>query len=174
MGLAWWRRWQSMHLSVAPSAQKLTFRDVVDVNGFTMHMVQITSPNTSAAATPLVLTHGYASGAGIYYAAAGPLADSWPGPVYILDSPGCGLSDRPPWRKASAASCSVEEAESFYVERLESWRGAMGMLSTWSPRTWRAWLAKCTGGGRMGEVASAGVLDSSVEAVFSWRGEGNV
>lgn len=78
-----------------------------------------------AAAPPLVCLHGYASGAGIFYATLPPLTEAWPGPVYALDSPGCGLSERPAWRLGTAIS--VSEGEDWWIERLEAWRATMGI-----------------------------------------------
>lgn len=129
-GAAWWRRFKAAHApgtaaaKEAPATQ-IEFSDVVDGQGRAIHTVTFSGKKQEG--TPLVLTHGYASGSGIYYAAAAPIAEQWPGPVYIIDNPGCGLSDRPAWAKVSAESCAVEEAEDFYVDRLEGWRAAMGI-----------------------------------------------
>ena len=124
-GKAWWQRWKVTHDLGASINLPIDYRDVVDSLGRSIHTVVVSQTHSDS--TPLVLSHGYASGCGIYFAAAAPLAEQWPGPVYILDSPGCGLSDRPPWSKVNADLCSVEEAEDFYVERLEGWRAAMGI-----------------------------------------------
>ena len=129
-GAAWWRRFKAAHApgtaaaKEAPATQ-IEFLDVVDGQGRAIHTVTFSGKKQEG--TPLVLTHGYASGSGIYYAAAAPIAEQWPGPVYIIDNPGCGLSDRPAWAKVSAESCAVEEAEDFYVDRLDGWRAAMGI-----------------------------------------------
>ena len=131
-GKAWWRRWQNTHVAAgAPDTElKIEPQDVVvDDHGFSVHHVRLTAAHTSVTATPLVVTHGYASGSGIYYAAAPPLAEKWPGPVYILDSPGCGLSSRPEWKNVTPATCSLEESEGFFVDHLEGWRKAMGLDS---------------------------------------------
>ena len=73
-----------------------------------VHMVAATAPDADAEALPLVCLHGYGSGVGMYYSSLPPLAEAWPGPVYVLDTPGCGQSSRPPWLKRGL-DCPVDE-----------------------------------------------------------------
>eukprot|EP00040_Diaphanoeca_grandis_P044007 m.11021 g.11021 ORF g.11021 m.11021 type:complete len:398 (-) comp8599_c0_seq1:388-1581(-) len=76
---------------------------------------------------PLVMLHGYGSGAGIYYAAAPAIASRWKGPVFAIDSLGCGLSSRPHHNPAIGygKAADLGQAERFFVDGLEQWRKAM-------------------------------------------------
>jgi pimeloyl-ACP methyl ester carboxylesterase len=118
--------WHQARSKGSPQELQVLFDDVDDGHGGTIHTVAVAA-GAKRAAPPLVCLHGYASGSGIYYAAAAPLAERWPGPVYILDSPGTGLSSRPPWTKVTAQTCPLEEAEGFFIDRLEGWRRNMGI-----------------------------------------------
>lgn len=136
LGIGWWRSWKAANAldggqrssSLASAAGAFVAHDVVDASGCELHMVQcrrVEGPD-GARAPPLVLLHGYGSGTGIYYAALPPLAEAWPGSVYALDSPGCGLSSRPRWT-SGVQQCSVSAAEDWWIERLEGWRETMGI-----------------------------------------------
>lgn len=88
--MSWWRQWQA-----DASVPVITHADLAGIH----YVTASTGATPPADSTPLVCLHGYSSGCGIYYAALAPLAERWAGaPVYLLDSPGCGLSDRPKWK----------------------------------------------------------------------------
>ena len=119
-GAQFWERWQAKHGRCASALPTISTRKVAGI-----HMVCCKAENADANATPLVCLHGYGSGSGIYYNSLIPLAESWPGPVYVLDSPGCGLSDRPEWHLPTGLRCELAEAEDFWIDRVEAWREAM-------------------------------------------------
>lgn len=126
--------WRSYYAARGAATLRLTQRkpqecshvDVTDNMDRTIHMVTCT-PAADPTATPLVCLHGYASGTGMFYAALPPLAASWPGPVYVLDSPGCGLSSRKPWAAGMGADCPLEVSEDFWIAGIEGWRRTMGI-----------------------------------------------
>ncbi|KAJ1651101.1 hypothetical protein IWQ61_008252 [Dispira simplex] len=91
---------------------------------------------------PLVMTHGFGTGLGIFYRNYAPLAQSTGRQIYGLDWLGMGLSARPsklPWlrRVANVAAPPeelpeettqlVRETEDYFVESLERWRKKMGI-----------------------------------------------
>jgi len=130
-GLSWWRSWQDRHKLQAPTTPT-TFehRDVSTGPDKKVHMVSCvakTAKTADANATPLVCLHGYGHGTSVFYASLAPLAEKWGAPVYALDSPGCGLSSRPPYRHEDDPEKGRQEAENFFVEELEAWREAMGI-----------------------------------------------
>jgi len=118
-GAAWWKRWKARR-GVAIEEPTFIAEDVAGVHAVACRKQAATN------ATPLVCLHGYGSGTGMYYNSLAPLADSWEGEVYVLDSPGCGLSDRPKWRLPSGLDCPLSDAEGFWLERFEAWRAAKG------------------------------------------------
>ena len=90
-GLAWWGRWTAHHHGPAREAlPSLAHRDVPVSDELSVHMVAAAAPDASADALPLVCLHGYGSGCGMYYSTLAPLAEAWPGPVYVHDTPWCG------------------------------------------------------------------------------------
>lgn len=90
-------------------------------------MVRCTAASADTNATPLVCLHGFAHGTSVFYAALGPLAEQWGAPVYALDSPGCGLSSRPPYEHQDDPEKARMAAEAFFCDGLEAWRKAMGI-----------------------------------------------
>lgn len=117
-GLVWWRKWTKD--SAVPT--------ITHANMAGVHYVTGIAATADEAAVPLVCLHGYASGTGIFYSALAPLAERWAtGPVHILDSPGCGLSDRPKWTLPQGNDCPLDQAEGFAIGRIETWRQSMGI-----------------------------------------------
>ena len=60
-------------------------------------------------------------------AGAPALAQEWPGRIFSLDEPGCGLSSRPPWPHPHGHWCPLERAEAYFVDAIETWREALGL-----------------------------------------------
>lgn len=127
-GLAWWRTWQEQHGLPAP-ARPTTFeaRDVPTGPTACVHMVSVTAVSTDPNETPLVCLHGFAHGTSVFYTTIAPLAESYAGPVFALDMPGCGLSSRPAYTIAADPIERRLAAETFFCDELEAWRKAMGI-----------------------------------------------
>lgn len=113
-----------------------TVRDVAIGNGMHIHTAEYkhTGPHRSAPAhsdgtdqLPLVAMHGFGTGLGIYYAALPALAERWRGPLFAIDTLGCGMSSRPRWHLPKGATCDVAEAEAFFIDGLECWRKSMSI-----------------------------------------------
>jgi len=121
-GLSWWLQYKERHALCKSTTPKGFEHDTVGG----IHMVRCIAVDNPKA-MPLVCLHGYAHGTSIFYAALAPLAERWGGPVYALDSPGCGLSSRPPFEYDADAEQRRERAERFFCEGLERWRFAMGI-----------------------------------------------
>ena len=47
--------------------------------------------------------------------------------MFAIDTLGCGLSSRPPWKLGDGVDCDVDAAESFFIEGMEQWRVASGI-----------------------------------------------
>jgi len=81
--------------------------------------------------TPLVLLHGYMSGAGVYYSSLARIAHAHRGPVIAIDSLGCGLSSRPKWctaiRSSRRGKDQASQVEDFFVGGVEAFRAALGV-----------------------------------------------
>lgn len=134
-GIQWWTRWNRP--SEPASAPNVSFKvKNVDLgNGLHIHTAEYACTNPEAASQPagsdgtdklpLVAMHGYGTGLGIYFAALPALAEKWRGPLFAIDSLGCGLSSRPRWHLGKGENCAVEDAEDFFVDGLERWRNAM-------------------------------------------------
>ena len=75
---------------------------------------------------PLVMIHGYSQSAAQFYAGLPAIANEYKGRVYAIDLFGCGLSSRPPWTLGYGNDVQLEVAESYFTDRLEDWRKAMG------------------------------------------------
>eukprot|EP00041_Stephanoeca_diplocostata_P032771 m.1059414 g.1059414 ORF g.1059414 m.1059414 type:complete len:445 (+) comp24209_c0_seq14:315-1649(+) len=84
------------------------------------------SRNANTNNVPVVLMHGFGSGAAVYHLVLPGLAPLRTGPVVAIDSLGCGQSSRPSNVVGSHRTSSVEEAEDFFVGGLERWRISMG------------------------------------------------
>jgi hypothetical protein len=82
--------------------------------------VELAAPRPDAPV--LLLTHGYASGSGLWLFNLDDLATRFR--VIAVDWRGCGASDRPRW-----TSRSVADAEAFFTDSLEAWRREMGIDS---------------------------------------------
>lgn len=99
-----------------------------------LNTLSITSTSPSPTAPPpAVLLHGYGAGLGFYYQNL-PALSSWASrrqsAVYALDWLGMGRSARVPFTIKSARKDipgRVKEAEAFFVDSLEEWRGKMGL-----------------------------------------------
>ena len=88
-----------------------------------IHGVKLTSKEnhiSKSTETPLVLQHGYMNG-GLYFFRNLVGLTNYFQNVYAIDMLGWGLSSRPTFRLRDD---SVETAEEFFVESLESWREA--------------------------------------------------
>lgn len=108
-----------------------------DLQKFTIHGVKVTNDqlNDKSLPPPLVLLHGYANGSLYFYRNFMGLSKYF-GTVYALDMLGWGLSSRPKFDLISSPSSDLpssssddvdstiatRNAESFFVESLESWR----------------------------------------------------
>ena len=92
-----------------------------------IHTIEYTGGLEQPNVPPLVLIHGYGFGAALYYASAPALAQEWPGRIFSLDEPGCGLSSRPPWPHPHGHWCPLERAEAYFVDAIETWREALGL-----------------------------------------------
>jgi len=112
-----------------------------DLQKLTIHGVKVTNDqlNDKSLPPPLVLLHGYANGSLYFYRNFMGLS-KYVGSVYALDMLGWGLSSRPKFDlvsppssddlpSSSSSSSSLDDstiatrnAESFFVESLESWR----------------------------------------------------
>jgi len=95
-----------------------------------LHTVEYKTAATTSLpddALPLVCLHGWGFGTGLYSHSLPAIASRWRGRVFAVDSLGCGLSSRPRWRLPRGDSCAVDEAESWFVDGLESWRAALGL-----------------------------------------------
>ncbi|KAJ1979087.1 hypothetical protein H4R35_001643 [Dimargaris xerosporica] len=95
-------------------------------------------PLSTSDAVPLVCTHGFGTGLGIFYRNYEALAQTSGRRIYSIDWLGMGLSARPsklPWlRRSWRAEFGPEfdqdqlsQTESFFVESLEHWRQTMGI-----------------------------------------------
>ena len=150
-GRDWYRRWkehQQASDEAAPMPSQPEIYDVPLGDGLNIHTVRCagaacsdeaspassneisgrgSSDETSGTATDgtLVCMHGFATGLGIYYSVLPQLAERWHGTVCAIDLLGCGLSSRPRWKLGHGQTCSVEEAEGFFVDGVERWRQAM-------------------------------------------------
>ncbi|KIY67368.1 alpha/beta-hydrolase [Cylindrobasidium torrendii FP15055 ss-10] len=100
------------------------------LNTFTMSS---TSPRTPSSPPPAVLLHGYGAGLGFFFHNYLPLSQ-WASrrstSVYAVDWLGMGRSARPPFSIKSPRSdtaARVAEAESFFIDALEEWRGVQGL-----------------------------------------------
>lgn len=93
----------------------------------TMHAIRVTKDKPSAQFQrqqqeyPLVIVHGYMNGALYFYRNLAGLA-SYFDTVVSVDLLGWGLSSRPSFDRL--IDDSVETAEAFFVESLESWRSS--------------------------------------------------
>ena len=137
-GILWWNtlRTQRQFHSL-PSTTTLTItRKVADTpceeqshtnpDPATMHSIKYTTSTTDDNATPLVVFPGFGSGTGIFYTTLPGLCEIHPGPVYVVDFLGCGLSTRRPWTLGYGADCNLTQAEDYFCEALETWRRNMG------------------------------------------------
>ena len=90
----------------------------------TMHAIRVTKEDKLATLqqtdqVPLVIVHGYMNGALYFYRNLASLANYFDS-VVSVDLLGWGLSSRPSFDRLK--DDSVETAEAFFVESLESWR----------------------------------------------------
>lgn len=103
----------------------------VEEEELTMHAIRVTKedkrsssfpkqPNTEDQ-VPLVIVHGYMNGALYFYRNLATLANYFDS-VVSVDLLGWGLSSRPSFDRLK--DDSVETAEAFFVESLESWRAS--------------------------------------------------
>jgi hypothetical protein len=78
-------------------------------------------------AVPVVFMHGYGSGIGIFSQVLPAMPEAYTaGPVYAIDTLGCGLSSRPA-ADGHWGDMTVRQAEDFFVvDGIERWRAAMG------------------------------------------------
>jgi cardiolipin-specific phospholipase len=90
-------------------------------------------PHTSEAPPTTVILHGYGAGLGFFSLNLEALS-SWVSkrglPVYLLDWLGMGRSARPTFKVAAKQAdtvARVDQAESFFLDALEEWRGTMGI-----------------------------------------------
>lgn len=122
--------------SVLPFKQQCTSKSIWNVLGLgdkdddeeelTMHAIRVTKEDNSRKITPqsqqqypLVIVHGYMNGALYFYRNLAGLANYFD-TVVSVDLLGWGLSSRPSFDRL--IDNSVETAENFFVESLESWR----------------------------------------------------
>lgn len=79
-------------------------------------------------AVPVVFMHGYGSGIGIFSQVLPAMPSAYTsGPVYAIDTLGCGLSSRPAATDGHWGDMTVRQAENFFVvDGIERWRAAMG------------------------------------------------
>ncbi|PVG03530.1 alpha/beta-hydrolase [Serendipita vermifera] len=89
--------------------------------------------DTSEAPPTTVILHGYGAGLGFFSLNLEALS-SWVSkrglPVYLLDWLGMGRSARPTFKvsaKPEDTPARVQQAESFFLDALEEWRGTMGI-----------------------------------------------
>ncbi|PWN95984.1 alpha/beta-hydrolase, partial [Tilletiopsis washingtonensis] len=96
-----------------------------------VHMLEIGTPEESAAEEKVVMLHGYGAGTGFFFQNISALGARPNSRLYALDWLGMGRSARVPFSiPASAAKTTegrVKAAESFFVEALEDWRRTMGV-----------------------------------------------
>ncbi|CAG8611318.1 6708_t:CDS:2 [Acaulospora colombiana] len=94
----------------------------------------LTNDNSRSEAPPTtVILHGYGAGLGFFSLNLEALS-SWVSkrglPVYLLDWLGMGRSARPTFKvsaKPADTIARVDQAESFFLDALEEWRGTMGI-----------------------------------------------
>ena len=85
----------------------------------TVHAIVAGTPG----ATPLVLLPGYGSGSGLWFRNLPFLSAGGAFHVHAVDTPGMGLSGRVPYTARTR-----EEAEAWFVDKLEAWRAATPAL----------------------------------------------
>ncbi|KAJ1979933.1 hypothetical protein H4R34_002635, partial [Dimargaris verticillata] len=99
---------------------------------------RFTQPLSTSDTAPLVCTHGFGTGLGIFYRNYEALAQTSGRRIYSIDWLGMGLSARPsklPWLQRTWRTefgpefdqDQLSQTESFFVESLEQWRQTMGI-----------------------------------------------
>jgi cardiolipin-specific phospholipase len=131
-GRDWWKTARGSAAALPPAF------DVIDVpipGERSVHTLHRAAPPpgqdalTSANRPPLVLLHGFGSGAAMFYGALPALSEAYPGDVYAVDMLGCGLSSRPRGDEdpACAPDAQPESVEQFWADALEAWRVQLGL-----------------------------------------------
>lgn len=110
----------SLHIHTA-FAERADVDDGPSVIETTLEQVRSKVPE----GIPVVLMHGYGSGIGIYAHVLPGLASAHSGPVFAIDTLGCGRSSRPR-AEGHWTDLSVREMEDFFVTGIERWRQGMG------------------------------------------------
>ena len=120
-------RWHaSLELKLGSTPAPVTYKTMnIKIGGSKnehhIHTIKYISSEEKEKGTPILFIHGYGSGAGIWHLTLPIFATFWNGPVYAIDSFGCGLSSRPAWNGPMGSELDVDECEDLFsaVKRLK-------------------------------------------------------